>query len=111
MKLGMEVGLGPGHIVLDGDPAPPNGHNPQLSAHVYCGQTVAHLSYCWALVASSYNLRRRISRLDMTRRARSEYKLPVQSSRVADKKQEVKEVMTPADSLLQLNATPLNSKV
>jgi len=21
MKLGMEVGLGPGHIVLDGDPA------------------------------------------------------------------------------------------
>jgi len=21
----MEVGLGPGHIVLDGDPAPPNG--------------------------------------------------------------------------------------
>jgi len=22
MKLGMEVGLGPGHIVLDGDPAP-----------------------------------------------------------------------------------------
>jgi len=23
MKLGMHVGLGPGHIVLDGDPAPP----------------------------------------------------------------------------------------
>jgi len=23
MKLGMEVGLGPGHTVLDGDPAPP----------------------------------------------------------------------------------------
>ena len=23
MKLGMRVGLGPGHIVLDGDPAPP----------------------------------------------------------------------------------------
>jgi len=23
MKLGMEVGLGNGHIVLDGDPAPP----------------------------------------------------------------------------------------
>ena len=23
MKLGTEVGLGPGHIVLDGDPAPP----------------------------------------------------------------------------------------
>jgi len=86
MKLGMEVVLGPGHIVLDGDPAPPpskghspnfrpmsvvplgrevglgpgnivlgghptlspkKGHNsPHFSAHVYCGQTVAHLSYC-----------------------------------------------------------------
>jgi len=23
MPLGVEVGLGPGHIVLDGDPAPP----------------------------------------------------------------------------------------
>jgi len=23
MKLGMQVGLGPGQIVLDGDPAPP----------------------------------------------------------------------------------------
>jgi len=23
MKLGMQVGLGPGHIVLDGEPAPP----------------------------------------------------------------------------------------
>ena len=29
MKLGMEVGLDPGHIVLDGDTAPPpsKGHN------------------------------------------------------------------------------------
>jgi len=28
MPLGMEVGLGPRHIVLDGDPAPPNkGHS------------------------------------------------------------------------------------
>jgi len=25
MALGMEVGLSPGHIVLDGDPAPPKG--------------------------------------------------------------------------------------
>jgi len=41
MALGMEAGLYPGHIVLDGDPAPPQkrGHNPQFSAHVYCGQT------------------------------------------------------------------------
>jgi len=88
MKLGMVVGLRPGHVVLDGDPAPPlpTGHSPNFrpvrcgqttkwikmplgrevglgpgdivsappkkghspphfSAHVYCGQTVAHLSY------------------------------------------------------------------
>ena len=46
--LYMEVGLSPGHIVLDGDPASPSkrGTVPQFSAHVYCGQTVAHLSYC-----------------------------------------------------------------
>jgi len=98
---GMEVGLGPGHIVLDGDQAPlpqrgtvpqifgscllwPNawmnqdatwyggrppcrrhcarwgpssppkkGHRPHFLAHVCCGQTVAHLSYCWALVGIS----------------------------------------------------------
>jgi len=37
----VEVGLDPGHIVLDGDPAlPKNGwYNPQFSAHVRCGQT------------------------------------------------------------------------
>jgi len=37
----MEVGLGPGHIVLDGDPAlapQKRRHSPQFSAHVYCGQ-------------------------------------------------------------------------
>ena len=30
MKLGKQVGLGAGHIVLDGDPAslPPKGHSP-----------------------------------------------------------------------------------
>ena len=39
--------LGPGHIVLHGDTASPKKeHNPQFSAHVYCFQTVAHLSYC-----------------------------------------------------------------
>jgi len=40
MKLGVQVGLGPGHIVLDGDPAPlpPKGHSPQFSAHICCGQ-------------------------------------------------------------------------
>jgi len=28
IKLGVEVGLGPGHIVLDGDAAPPKGAQP-----------------------------------------------------------------------------------
>jgi len=41
MKLDTEVGLGPGDIVLDGDPDPPplNGQNLQFSARVRCGQT------------------------------------------------------------------------
>jgi len=41
MALGMEVSLGPGHIVLDEDPAPPpkKGQSPQFSAPFYCGQT------------------------------------------------------------------------
>ena len=32
MKLGMQVGLGPGHTVLGGDPAPPpvKGHSPPI---------------------------------------------------------------------------------
>jgi len=62
MKLGVVVGFGPGHIVLDGDPDPHMGTAPQLPtfsyppkrsiavryilAHFYCGQTVADLSYC-----------------------------------------------------------------
>ena len=41
IPLGAEVGLGPGDIVLDGDPAPSNkGHStPHFSTHVDCGQT------------------------------------------------------------------------
>ena len=50
IPLGMEVGLGPGGIVLDGDPAPPRKvvqqPSPNFSAHAYCGETVAHLSNC-----------------------------------------------------------------
>ena len=43
MQLGTQVGLGPGHIVLSGDPAHPfpNGHSPQFSAHIPCGQMAA----------------------------------------------------------------------
>jgi len=43
MQLGMEVGLGPGDFVLDGDPDTPRTEGTtttsQLLAHVYCGQT------------------------------------------------------------------------
>ena len=40
MKLGMQVGLSPGHIVIDGDPAPPPQRVtvPQFSANICCGQ-------------------------------------------------------------------------
>jgi len=31
MPLGMEVGLGPGHIALDGHPAPPQGAQPPMA--------------------------------------------------------------------------------
>ena len=40
MPLGMEVSLGPGNIMLDGNPAPPRkGAQSQFSVHVCCGQT------------------------------------------------------------------------
>jgi len=53
MQLGKEIGLGPGHIVLYGDPVGTQPPQQPLatSAHVCCGQMVAHLSNCWALVA------------------------------------------------------------
>jgi len=48
MALGMEAGLGPSHIVLDGDPVSPplKGHSPQFSSNVRCGQTTG-----WTKVA------------------------------------------------------------
>jgi len=40
MSLGVEVGLDPGHTVLDGDLAPPKrGTSAPVLAYVYCGQT------------------------------------------------------------------------
>jgi len=42
MPLGTEVGLGPGDIVLDGDPAPllqGGGAQPPNFRPIYCGQT------------------------------------------------------------------------
>ena len=47
MKLGMKVGLGPGHIVLDVDPAHPSperGTAPQFPAHSFCGQTAGWIN-------------------------------------------------------------------
>jgi len=44
MPLGMEVGLGPGDFVLDGDPAPlpkKGAELPKFLANVYCGETAA----------------------------------------------------------------------
>jgi len=40
MKLGTQVGLGPGHVVLDGDPSPSStkGHSPQFLVHICCCQ-------------------------------------------------------------------------
>jgi len=45
MKLGTQVRLGPGHTVLDGDPAPhpPKGHSPQFSAHICCGEVAGRI--------------------------------------------------------------------
>ena len=39
MPLSKELGLGSGHLVLNGDPAPEKGHSSLTLAHVYCGQT------------------------------------------------------------------------
>jgi len=43
MPHAKEVGLGPGNIVLDGDPTPPRRRysSPHVSADVYCSQTAA----------------------------------------------------------------------
>jgi len=43
MKLGLQVGLGPDHIVLDGDPPllSPKGNSPPFSVHICCGQMAA----------------------------------------------------------------------
>ena len=43
MKLGEQIGLGPGHTMLDGDPATPlpKRNSPPTSAHICCGQMAA----------------------------------------------------------------------
>ena len=44
MPLGTKVGLGPGQIMLDGDPAPPKEHSLRNFWPKIC-QTVVHLRY------------------------------------------------------------------
>ena len=48
MKLCMQIGIGPGHIVLDGDPDPSpkrgSAPPPQFSAHICCGQMGAWIT-------------------------------------------------------------------
>jgi len=49
MPLGTDLCLGPGDIVLDGNPVPPirgTAAHPQFSAGVHFGKTIGHLSYC-----------------------------------------------------------------
>ena len=47
MALGTEVGLGLGHIVIDGDPAPPKRGTAAPSFQpMFTVATVTHLSYC-----------------------------------------------------------------
>jgi len=42
MKLGMQLGLGPGHIALDGDPFPlPKGAQPPIFGPYICGGQIA----------------------------------------------------------------------
>ena len=54
IPLGTKVVLGPSHIVLRGDPTSPTSPPKKGgTAHVYCGQTVAHLRCCCVLVSIS----------------------------------------------------------
>jgi len=49
----MELGLGPGDFVLDGDPvafSPKRGRTPKFSAHVYCDQTAGWMKLVLGMV-------------------------------------------------------------
>jgi len=52
MSLSMELGLGPGDFVLDGNPAPSSGGGraPKFSVHVYCGQTAGWMKLVLGMV-------------------------------------------------------------
>jgi len=53
MKLGMQLGLGPGHILLDGDPSSPSpkGAQPPISAHICCSQMAAWIKMSFGMEA------------------------------------------------------------
>jgi len=59
MKLSMQVGLGTGHIVLDGDPPPlpQRGTAPQFSVRICCAKWLhgarCHLVWSYALVQAT----------------------------------------------------------
>jgi len=53
MSLGMELGLGPGDFVLDGDPfapSPKGGRTTKFSAHVHCDQMAGWMKLVLGLV-------------------------------------------------------------
>ena len=54
MKLGMQLGLGPGHIVLDGDPAPPP---PKGQSPLIFGPYLLWQNGCMDQDATSYGAR------------------------------------------------------
>ena len=58
MALGVEVGLGPVHIVLGEDtaPLPEKGADPQFSAHLYCGQTAGCINMPLGLIPGDFVL-------------------------------------------------------
>jgi len=59
MKLGMQVGVGPSHIVLDGNPAPLplKGHSPQFWPMSFVDKRLDgsrwHLAWRWASVQAT----------------------------------------------------------
>jgi len=56
MKLGVQVGLGRGHIVLDEEPAhapPQRGTAPQFSAYICCDQTVGWIKMTLGMEVSA----------------------------------------------------------
>jgi len=57
MSLGMEIGLGPGDFVLDGDPAPSpkrgRSPSPQFAVHFYCGQTAGCIKMSFGMDVGS----------------------------------------------------------